>query len=168
MLVTRFLNRLFPFEMAKRNGMKVGIGVSLASKRSIVFGTEPYLIEIKDYVRLSGNVCFLTHDGGTWAFRHEEEYKHVFKYGRIVVGEYSFLGYGVTILPGVTIGKNCVIGAGSVVTKDVPDGMVVAGVPAKIICTTKEYAEKCKNSMPHGIDLDKYYSNKKKEILKHY
>ena len=36
-------------------------------------------------------------------------------------------------MPGVTIGKNCVIGAGSVVTKDVPDNVVVAGVPAKIV-----------------------------------
>ena len=167
-MIRRLLNKLFPFKMAMRNGMKVGKGVSLASKHSVVFGTEPYLIEIKDHVRLSGNVCFLTHDGGTWAFRHKDEYKDIFKYGRIIIGENSFLGYGCTVLPGVTIGKNCVIGAGSVVTKDVPDDMVVAGVPAKIICTTEEYAEKCKNNMPSGIDLNQYYRDKKKELQKHY
>lgn len=45
----------------------------------------------------------------------------------------AWLGAGVTVLPGVTIGENAIIGAGSVVTKDVPDNAIVAGVPAKVI-----------------------------------
>ena len=44
-----------------------------------------------------------------------------------------WIGVNVTILPGVTIGENAVVGAGSVVTKDVPDNAVVVGVPAKVI-----------------------------------
>ncbi len=45
-------------------------------------------------------------------------------------------------MPGVTIGKNCIIAAGSIVTKDVPDNSVVAGIPAKILETVEEYAAK--------------------------
>lgn len=51
----------------------------------------------------------------------------------IVIGDGTFIGFGSHISPGVTIGKNCVVGAGSVVTKSIPDYSVVAGSPAKII-----------------------------------
>jgi acetyltransferase-like isoleucine patch superfamily enzyme len=49
------------------------------------------------------------------------------------VGHNAWIGYGACILRGVTVGDNCVIGANSVVTKDVPDNAVVGGVPAKLI-----------------------------------
>jgi sugar O-acyltransferase (sialic acid O-acetyltransferase NeuD family) len=49
------------------------------------------------------------------------------------VGDCSSIGSGATVLPRVTIGNNCVIGAGAVVTKDVPDNAVVVGVPGKVI-----------------------------------
>ena len=64
------------------------------------------------------------------------------KYGRIEIGEEAFVGTRSIIMPGGHIGKHSVVGAGSIVTKDVPDYTVVAGVPARIVCTTKEYAEK--------------------------
>ena len=92
------------------------------------FGSEPYLITLKRGARISSDVRFINHDGGTWAFRNTwEKYKDVVKYGRITVGEYSFIGAGTTIMPCVHIGKNCVIAAGSVVTHDVPDEMVWGG-----------------------------------------
>ena len=53
------------------------------------------------------------------------------------IGEYTFVGGGSCILPGVTVGKGCVIGVNSVVTKDVPDYAVVVGSPARIIGSTK-------------------------------
>ncbi|PSW57645.1 acyltransferase [Photobacterium leiognathi] len=49
------------------------------------------------------------------------------------MGDDSFIGYGVHINPNITIGKNCIIGARAVVTKNIPDYCVVAGNPAKII-----------------------------------
>ena len=51
----------------------------------------------------------------------------------VYIGDDSFIGYGTHISPNVNIGKNCIIGANSVVTKDVPDYCVVAGAPARII-----------------------------------
>lgn len=53
--------------------------------------------------------------------------------GRVTIGELTHIGIGTVVLPNLTIGKHCIIGAGSVVREDVPDGMVVAGNPARII-----------------------------------
>lgn len=53
--------------------------------------------------------------------------------GRVEVGEGTQIGIGASILPGIKIGKWCIIGAGAVVTKDIPDGVTAVGVPAKII-----------------------------------
>lgn len=51
----------------------------------------------------------------------------------VIIGDNVWIGTRCTILPGVTIGKNSVVAAGSVVIKDVPENVVVAGVPAKVI-----------------------------------
>lgn len=82
------------------------------------------MIELADNVRLSFNVTFVTHDGGTWAFRDNKRYADVIRYGKIYVGEHTFIGTGVIIMPGVTIGKRCVIGAGAVITRDIPANSV--------------------------------------------
>ncbi|HEA3124822.1 MULTISPECIES: acyltransferase [Aeromonas] len=52
---------------------------------------------------------------------------------KIIINEYASIGANTTLLPGITIGKHAMIGAGSVVTKDVPDYAIVVGNPAKII-----------------------------------
>lgn len=51
----------------------------------------------------------------------------------IIIGNNVWIGGNVTFMPGVTVGDNVVVGAGSVVTKDIPSGTVAAGVPCKII-----------------------------------
>lgn len=167
-LVQRIYRKFFPLKAAIKEGMQVGDGVSIVSPTSTSFGSEPYLITLGDHVRISGGVMFSNHDGGTWAFRHEEKYHSVGKFGRISVGDYTFIGARVMILPGVKIGRKCVIGACSLVTKDVPDGMVVGGVPAKVICTTKEYAEKCKSQLPDGWLTDTETKSLKEKLLKYY
>ncbi len=58
--------------------------------------------------------------------------------GGVTIKQYARIGANCTILPGVVIGKNTLIGAGSVVTKNIPDNMVAAGTPAKVIKSVNE------------------------------
>ncbi len=65
---------------------------------------------------------------------HDMYDRHLtYTYGKVLVKKNAWLGLNATICPGVTIGKYAVVAAGAVVTKDVPDYAVVAGVPAKVI-----------------------------------
>jgi acetyltransferase-like isoleucine patch superfamily enzyme len=67
--------------------------------------------------------------------------------GHIHIKRNAWIGANATILPGVTIGENAVVAAGAVVSKNVPDNVIVAGIPAKIIKTI-EFQDKQKNKMP--------------------
>ena len=78
---------------------------------------------------------------GTHPLDHKRRNKGLEKALPIKVGDNCWFGANVSIMPGVTIGSGCVIGAGSVVTKDVPDNSLVAGVPAKIIKTINQDEE---------------------------
>ena len=129
------------------------------------WGSEPYLVTIGDRVKTSSGIRFITHDGGTWVFRNQPKYKNVIKYGANEVKDNCFIGANVIVMLGVTIGPNAVIGAGSVVTKDVPEGTVYAGNPARFICTVEEYAEKCLRKPP-SYDEMAYKTNKKAEVMK--
>lgn len=166
MILKRIINKLKgPLKVAIENGMVVENGVTVM--RGVDFGSEPYLIVLHKNCRISSDVLFINHDGGTWAFRnHWDKYKEVIKFGRIEIGEETFVGARSIIMPGVKIGRNCVVAAGSVVTKDVPDYSVVAGVPAKKISTTMDYAEKCLNAMPENFDKEAYALDKKSYLKK--
>lgn len=76
--------------------------------------------------------------GGTTILCHEHVYRDPYNFDLpllkpIEIGERTFVGVGATILPGVTIGSDCIIGAGSIVSKNIPNGSLAVGVPAKII-----------------------------------
>lgn len=65
---------------------------------------------------------------------HDMNQRHTtYTYGKVTIKKNAWIGMNVTICPGVTIGEYAVVGAGAVVTKDVPDYAVVGGVPAKVI-----------------------------------
>lgn len=68
-------------------------------------------------------------------------------------------------MPGVTIGKRCVIGAGSVVTKVIPDGSIAVGIPATVVMKTEEYAEKCLSNQQE-YNIEAYMKNKKEYLLR--
>jgi acetyltransferase-like isoleucine patch superfamily enzyme len=108
------------------------------------FGSEPYLIRLGKGVTVTSGVMFLTHDGATRVFRTVDERwtKETGLYGKILVDDNVFIGVNSIILPGIHIGSNSVIGCGSVVTKDVPSNSVVAGNPARVICSLDDYREK--------------------------
>lgn len=86
-------------------------------------------IEIGEDVAISHDVTIMDSDA------HEGLWKGYEKTKPIKIGNHVWIGTRVTILKGVTIGDNAIIAAGSVVTKDVPNNTIVAGVPAKVIKT---------------------------------
>lgn len=73
------------------------------------------------------------------------------------------LGADCIIMPGVKIGPNAVVAAGSVVTKNVPEGFVVGGNPAKVIGNLKTLAEK-----RYDEDMSYGFNNTKDEIMAHF
>lgn len=110
--------------------MTIGNGVVIGDYNRFAF---------KDEIVIEDNVLFAAYVHIT---DHSHEFRNiakpiirqgVFGKGRVTIKEGTWLGYRAEILSGVTIGKNCVVAAGAVVTKDVPDYTVVAGCPAKII-----------------------------------
>ncbi|MBS1718394.1 MAG: acyltransferase [Armatimonadetes bacterium] len=132
-----------------------------------VFGSEPYLISIGAKTTIAGGVVFLTHDGTTRLFRQQAKFAKVIKFGRINIHENCFIGYGSILMPGITIGPNSVVAAGSVVTKDVPPDTIVGGVPAKPIKGLWEYAEEVLASVP-DYDEAAMKADKRAELLRIY
>lgn len=163
-LYLRFLAWRNPLKYAKKMEVKIGTGNRIVSCRHGMFGSEPYLVSIGNNCLLSGEIQFLTHDGSLDIFRHE--IPNAFIYKPVKVGNNVFIGFRVTIMPGVTIGDNVAIGAGSVVNKNIPDNCIVAGVPAKIIRSYDEYKEKMMPQLDRINGLNK--SEKKAYLLKKF
>ena len=121
-------------------GMKVGKNFGRLNG-VILDPSHCWLIEIGDNVTLAPRVHVLCHDASTKPFLGYT------KIGRVTIGNDVFIGTDSVILPGVTIGNRVIIGANSTVTHDVPDGVVVAGSPARVICTLEEYLAKERTRM---------------------
>jgi acetyltransferase-like isoleucine patch superfamily enzyme len=112
-------------------GVRIGEECRIASD---LYAREPFLIDIGNRVGISTGVRFITHDGAASITRRSPTCKI---YGRIVVGDDTFIGVNSLILPGTVIGRNCIVGAGSVVRGTVPDGVVVMGNPARVVMSTE-------------------------------
>ena len=130
----------FTTEKLINMGMKVGKNFKRLNG-VILDPSHCWLIEIGDNVTMAPNVHILCHDAST------KQFLNYTKIGRVSIGDNVFVGAESVILPGVTIGNNVIIGANSTVTKNVPDNMVVAGTPAKVICSLEEYLSKEKVRM---------------------
>lgn len=128
-------------------------------------GSEPYLVKIGNNCAIAEGVRFITHDGVSSILRKEVPNLHVF--GKIEIKDNSFIGMDAIILPDVTIGPNSAVGAGSVVTKDVPPNTVVAGVPVKVICSLEHYKEKCIEKCK-TLNLKGPRETWEKQLIKHF
>jgi acetyltransferase-like isoleucine patch superfamily enzyme len=97
-----------------------------------VFINRNVFIDTKGGVTL-GNGVAIAEDVRVFTHSHSES-SHIDRtYHHVIIGDYVKVYSGSTILPGVTIGKQAIVAAGSLVAHDVPDNMVVAGRPAKIL-----------------------------------
>ena len=117
-------------------------------------------MQVGDTVKTTNGVQFITHDGGMHVLRNLGWLKNADKFGKITVGNNVFIGNRCLILPGVAIGNNVVIGAGSIVTKDIPDDSVAVGVPAKVIENISEYFAKSRDC----VDFTKTFRPNEKRI----
>ncbi len=89
-------------------------------------------IRIGEHVEIAPNCAFYPYDHGIEPGKPIREQPPRTK-GGILIEDGAWLGFGVIVLDGVRIGKGAVVGAGSVVMHDVPDGAVAFGVPARVI-----------------------------------
>lgn len=110
-----------------------------------VIPSDPKLVKFHNNVTVTSNVTFVTHDVFHEGLNRLGKGNFNYLCKEIEVFDNVFIGCNSTILPGIKIGPNAVIAAGSVVTKDVPENTVVAGNPARVIETFDEYLEKRKN-----------------------
>lgn len=126
-------------DYARYIGVKIGKGCDIVTKN---FSSEPYLIEIGDYVRIASKTAFFTHGGVRCSIRKYYNNPTLDYFGKIKIGDYTYIGENCMIMPGVTIGTRCMIGAGTVLTKSVPDGCMVAGNPCRFIGYTDNFYQK--------------------------
>lgn len=148
--------------LKKYKEMKIGENCEIYPQVS--FGSEPYLIEIGNNVRISKGVCITTHDGGVWVLRNLGMAEGADLFGKVIIGNNVHVGLNCIIMPGVTIGHNVIIGAGSIVTKDVESNSVVVGVPARKIKTVNEYYKKNEKNFFYTKEMNS--TDKKEAILK--
>lgn len=106
--------------------------------------TRPLLVELGSKCSFSDGVTILTHDFG-WSVLKEKYGSVLPSSGKVKIGNNVWLGHNVTVLRGVCIGDNVIIGAGAVVTHDIQSDSVAVGVPAKVIMSLEEYYHKRKN-----------------------
>jgi maltose O-acetyltransferase len=154
----QYINRLI------KNGMSIGKNVEIIDR----FFFDPshcFLISIGDNCTICPNVRLIAHDAST------KKFLGYTKIGKITIRETCFIGDSVIVLPGVSIGPNAIVGAGSVVKHNVPPASVAAGNPARVLCSLEEYLSKIRrNSAGKKIFSEEYYIEKldddrRKEIL---
>lgn len=124
---------------------------------------EPYLVKLHDDVRIAADVRLITHDIASYMINNISEYEQYGKakyyMGTIEIFDHVMIGAGSKVLPNVKIGPKAIVAAGSIVTKDVPENSVVAGIPARVIGTFDEFAKK-------RINETQNYPDKKDGIAK--
>lgn len=117
-----------PNKYAKYIGVNIGVDNFISDKKC--WSSEPYLIMIGNHCQITSGVRLFTHGGGNVA---RDKYPDFDVFGKIVIGDWVYIGSGSLIMPGVTIGDNVLVAAGSVVTRSVPLRTIVAGNPARVI-----------------------------------
>jgi acetyltransferase-like isoleucine patch superfamily enzyme len=130
-----FLRSVFGIPIGRRTSVHMGCffaGRNISIGSSTAINRRCYLdgrvrVTIGNSVSISPEVYILslTHDAQSRDFRAEGK--------EVVIEDYVWIGSRAMIMPGVRLGKGCIVGAGSVVTKDVPPYDIVAGVPARKI-----------------------------------
>lgn len=156
--IKHLYNRYFlSFEQqALKAGVRMGKDNQFLSN---FWSSEPYLIEIGDNCQITAGVKIFTHGGAKVARVIEPNFDC---FGKVKIGSNVYIGTNSLIMPGVTVGDNVLIAAGSVVTNSVPSNVVIGGNPAHIICTFDDYYQKNKR---YNVDTKQLTPSEKREVL---
>ena len=143
------IRRVTHISLAIHNGMKVGERTLFVGNCN--FGSEPFLVEIGSDCLITDGVRFITHDGSIQVpliasgEKLADVYSKKSTFDRITIKNNVFIGVGSIILPKTVIGNHCIVAAAAVVKGIFPDGVIIAGNPARIIATVDEYYLKNKD-----------------------
>lgn len=132
-ILTPILHRKIRPWALRRMGCKVGRNVFIGDKVSIDI-RNPELITIEDNAHVTGHTILLCHKRDLDEFAIGDDYANLpYKTGKIHLCRGCSTGTGSLIMPGVTIGEGAIVGAGSLVTQDIPAWTIAIGRPAKVI-----------------------------------
>lgn len=152
-----YKEKLYPLEIqAKKAGVKIGVNNAIHSH---FWSSEPYLISIGSNCAITYGVKIFTHGGARVARGIQPKFDI---FGKVVIGDNTYIGTNSLIMPGVTIGNNVLVAAGSVVTHSVPDNVVIGGNPARILCTVAEYYQR---NLPYNTNTKGLNFEEKKKVL---
>lgn len=169
----RMLNNIF----INSNGVlakntRFSSAVDFVNKDKIILGDNIFIwhnsildgtgeLEIEEGCQIGANVGIFTHSShmsirlfGKNYFKSKGTKEEGYVLQKVKIGKYSFIATGSIILPGVIIGKGCIVSANSLVTKSIPDYAIVQGNPAEIIGSTER--------------LDKRYLKNNKQFKEYY
>lgn len=121
-----------------------------------IIPSDPKLIRFHNNIVVTSNVTFVNHDVFDLGLNRLDKGFFPYEQNCIEIMDNVFIGCNTTILGNVRIGPNALIGAGSVVTKDVPRNSVVLGNPARVVATFDEYLEK-RYRKEQFMDVDKLW-----------
>lgn len=135
-------------EYIKSKNLFHGIGENVFFQPRKLPG-DPKLIHLHNNISIASGVVFVCHDVIHQVFNNmSPNSKFIFNMGCIEIMDNVFIGANSIIMPNVRIGKNVIIAAGSVVTKDICDGVVVGGIPARVIGKFDDvYADRYKKTI---------------------
>ena len=140
----------------RSHGVSIGDNVHIID--SLIDETYSFLISIGSNVTITG-ASVLCHDAST------KKPLGYTKIGKVTIGDNVFIGRGSIILPNSTIERNTIIGAGAVVSGNVPPNSVVVGNPCEILCSYDEYIGKHKKRMNESTMIHKDFNELTKEEM---
>lgn len=161
----KIYNSIESYKLRRLLNKGLTVGRNFHMQKQVHIDPCCHYITIGDDVTLAPRVIILAHDAST------KKYLGYTKVGKVTIGNKVFVGASSIILPGVNIGNNVIIGAGSVVPYSIPDGVVVAGNPARTITTTEEFLAKRKKEIASFPCFGKEYrsvhitEDRKNEIM---
>lgn len=146
-IASKFLGAIQLYRYRTRIRRLIARGLVVGKNVTIQYSAQiddiyPYLIRIGDNCSISNEVRILAHDATSFKFTNGYT-----RLGKVEIRDNCFIGERAIILPGVTIGPNVLVAAGSFVNKDIPPNSCVAGVPARVYAKFDDLIERHKQQI---------------------